>query len=148
MYKPQGECTIINNHYFINMKKKFFKATFAVAVVAVAGYNSYKAYGEYAKSANYKSMLLAENVEALSAKELYERYDCEITTFDCKIEISEKIWETLLSKNPSLNGKFNGHKIDLTDLTEKCEWGKGHMQCQSNVTCNDVAVQLGILKPL
>lgn len=47
------------------MNKKLFKSTLMVALVAVAGYGSYKAYEGYARNKR-QSMLLTENVEALS----------------------------------------------------------------------------------
>ena len=45
------------------MNKKFSKSTLVVAMIAVAGYSSYKAYEGYAENSNW---LLLENVEALS----------------------------------------------------------------------------------
>lgn len=45
------------------MNKKFLKSTLVVAMIAVTGYGSYKAYEGYAENSNG---LLLENVEALS----------------------------------------------------------------------------------
>lgn len=49
------------------MKKKFFKATFAVAAIASVGLGSYKAYGSYtAANISDDDLLMAENIEAIS----------------------------------------------------------------------------------
>ena len=49
------------------MKKKFVKATLAVAAIAAVGLSSYKAYGSYvAANASEEESLLSENIEALS----------------------------------------------------------------------------------
>ena len=47
------------------MKKIFFKAFFAVAVVATVGLGSYKAYDSHV-AANMDDLLMAENIEAQS----------------------------------------------------------------------------------
>lgn len=46
------------------MKKKFFKSTLAVVLVAAAAFGGARTYGAY--SATAESNLLAENIEALS----------------------------------------------------------------------------------
>lgn len=49
------------------MKRKIFKAFFAVVTVAAVGLGSYKAYGSYVAANNCEeNLLLAENVLALS----------------------------------------------------------------------------------
>ena len=49
------------------MKKKFFKATLAVAAIATVGLGSYKAYGSYtAANVAENDLLLAEDVLAVS----------------------------------------------------------------------------------
>lgn len=48
------------------MNKKYLKSTLVVAMVAVTGYGSYKAYEGYAESSNW---LLLENIEALANNE-------------------------------------------------------------------------------
>lgn len=49
------------------MKKKFFKATLAVAAIATVGLGSYKAYDSYtAANMQENDLLLAENVLALT----------------------------------------------------------------------------------
>ncbi|MDE5998561.1 MAG: hypothetical protein K2H04_00555 [Bacteroidaceae bacterium] len=49
------------------MKKKIFKAFFAVAAIATVGLGSYKAYGSYmATNMSENDLLLQENVLALS----------------------------------------------------------------------------------
>lgn len=59
------------------MNKKLFKSTLMVAMIAIAGYGSYKAYEGYARSKS-QSMLLAENVEAMTEDIEYENYKFEI----------------------------------------------------------------------
>ena len=52
------------------MKKKFIKATLAVAAIAAVGLSSYKAYGSYtAANMSEEELLWAENVLALSHPE-------------------------------------------------------------------------------
>lgn len=49
------------------MKKNFFKSAFAIACIAVASVSGFKAYDQHNKNVAATNMLLAENVEALSA---------------------------------------------------------------------------------
>lgn len=52
------------------MKKKFFKATFAVAAITTAGLGMFKAYGTYMfANMTDEELLMAENVLALSSGE-------------------------------------------------------------------------------
>ena len=48
------------------MKKKFFKAFFAVAAIAAVGLGSYKSYGSYGSADVFGDDILTENVLALS----------------------------------------------------------------------------------
>ena len=51
----------------LRMKKKFFKATLAVAAIATVGLGSYEAYGSYtAANTADNDLLIAENVLALA----------------------------------------------------------------------------------
>lgn len=112
----------------------------AVAAAVFAGYSAYNA-----QNSNKLSDIALANVEALANDES-NSYDCHLSTFDCKIEISQAAFDALVSKNSSLSGKYNGGKIDLTDLTLRCTKGNGKDQCMKNILCNDVAKQIGILK--
>ena len=50
------------------MKKKIFKSTLTVVMLAVAGYGGYKAYAKYASNEMTTSLLM-QNVEALTQEE-------------------------------------------------------------------------------
>lgn len=113
----------------------------AIATALLAGYSAYNA-----QNSNELSDIALANVEALAAGDESNSYDCNLSTFDCKIEISKADFDALVSKNSSLSGKYNGDKIDLTDLTLRCTKGNGKDQCMKNILCNDVARQIGILK--
>ena len=108
---------------------------------------SIASYGVYETQSRKQTMsdILLANIEAISQYEVYDRYDCDLQTFDCKIKITQSVWNVLVSRNPSLDGKYDGSTIDLTDLTLRCLYGKGNDQCQQNILCNDVARQFGIL---
>ena len=65
------------------MKKKFFKSTLAVVLVAAAAFGGVKTYGTY--NATSESDLLTENVEALSddadTKEKTKESSCKATVY-------------------------------------------------------------------
>ena len=133
------------------MNKKLLKSTLMVAMVAVAGYGSYKAYEGYAMNEKNTLGLLAENIEAMSTPdEPGQSTTCKIGNYDCKVEMSQAAWKLYLESLPEekkaeFEGRYNGFKVDLSDLTVKCEYGKGSQMCCPEIKCNDVYVQLGIL---
>lgn len=117
------------------MKKKI-KTALLMAVVAAVGFCSYKAYGSYvAGNVSEEDLLLAENVEALSAGDSqdysgyakdYETgegmYVTEITgEVSGQITIGMKISNSLLAE---LKGKVKAER--------KPEW---KMTCQKNMGC-------------
>ena len=55
------------------MKKKIFKSTLTVVMLAVAGYGGYKAYAKYASNEMTTSLLM-QNVEALTQEETLNEY--------------------------------------------------------------------------
>lgn len=120
------------------MKKIF--STMAVAAALFAGYCAYSG-----QNSNELSDVALANVEALADEPDSDSDGCKLTTFDCKIKISQVAFEALICDNPSLSGKYNGEKLDLTDFTLRCLKGKGNDQCMKNITCNDVGKQIGIL---
>lgn len=97
--------------------------------------------------------LLAENIEAMSTPdEPGQSTTCKIGNYDCKVKMNQAAWEVFFEslseeKQAEFEGRYNGFKVDLSDLTVKCEYGNGSQMCCPEIKCNDVYVQLGILDP-
>lgn len=62
------------------MNKRFLKSTLVVAMIAIIGYGSHKAYEKYAENSNW---LLMENVEALSQLPEYVNYGYFFMHLNC-----------------------------------------------------------------
>lgn len=88
------------------MNKKLLKSTLVVAMVAVAGYGNYRAYGGFAGNERGMNPLLTKNVEALSGSE----YSSTITS-ECGIG-AELYAESYLSYG---SASSRSHQADSTD---------------------------------
>lgn len=66
------------------MKKKFFKAFFAIAAIATVGFGSYKVYGTYATAnESNEDVLMSEGIEAEACGEDNGKAIFRRTYVDC-----------------------------------------------------------------
>lgn len=115
------------------MKKKFFKATLAVAAIATVGLGSYKAYGSYMVSnMNDDNLLFSENVLALAEG----GWDCMITKEQCSITASTEVSVTKL-KNwfPSITLGATVDATNLTTIYAQNDGSQPKVRCGSDCNC-------------
>lgn len=115
------------------MKKKFFKATLAVAAIATVGIGSYKAYGSYMVSnMNDDNLLFSENVLALAEG----GWDCMITKEQCSITASTEFSVTKL-KNwfPSITLGATVDATNLTTIYAQNDGSQPKVRCGSDCNC-------------
>lgn len=115
------------------MKKKFFKATLAVAAIATVGIGSYKAYGSYMVSnMNDDNLLFSENVLALAEG----GWDCMITKEQCSITASTEVSVTKL-KNwfPSITLGATVDATNLTTIYAQNDGSQPKVRCGSDCNC-------------
>ena len=120
------------------MKKKI-KTALLMAVVAAVGFCSYKAYGSYvAGNVSEEELLLAENVEALSAGEGKGKY----TGFAKDYTSGQGLYITSVVGNATLGGGLGvGSRISVqveAQLSGKITasvMNEFKMDCQANMGC-------------
>lgn len=121
------------------MKKKI-KTALVMAVVAVVGFSSYKAYGSYvAGNVSEEDLLLAENVEALSAG---ENGKGKYTGFAKDYTSGKGLYITSVVGNATLGGGLGvGSRISAEvqlklsgQITASTE-NEFKIDCQANMGC-------------
>lgn len=115
------------------MKKKYLKATLAVAAIATVGLGSYKAYGSYMVSnMNDDNLLFSENVLALAEG----GWDCMITKEQCSITASTEVSVTKL-KNwfPSITLGATVDATNLTTIYAQNDGSQPKVRCGSDCNC-------------
>lgn len=115
------------------MKKKIFKAFFAVVAITTIGLGSYKAYGSYtASNMNDDNLLFTENVLALAEG----GWDCMITKEKCSITASTEVSVTKLKKLfPSITLGATVDATNLTTIYAQNDGSQPKVRCGSDCNC-------------
>lgn len=115
------------------MKKKIFKAFFAVVAITTIVLGSYKAYGSYtASNMNDDDLLFTENVLALAEG----GWDCMITKEKCSITASTEVSVTKLKKLfPSITLGATVDATNLTTIYAQNDGSQPKVRCGSDCNC-------------
>lgn len=132
------------------MKKKFFKAFFAVAAIATIGLGSYKAYGTYmAANMTEEDLLMAENIEAISqsVESSSNTYRKKVNVLPCFEPVEEYV-KCMSAEKDHLDlyhfyYKQNGEHYTCKTYTYiPTAWGsKPTDECYSNKSCSSGTVE-------